>query len=199
MNRNAVIRWVIKPLVFVTCLLPFVFLVWRAVQNDLGANPVETLTRDTGEWALRFLLVTLTITPLRMLTGQSVVVRFRRMLGLYAFFYALMHFMIYIWLDRELALDTIVKDVIKRPYITVGFTAFVLLWPLALTSTKGMIRRLGKRWQKLHRLVYIIAVLGVLHFLWLVKADVLEPIIYGSILIALLTVRAVKQRRAVAA
>jgi sulfoxide reductase heme-binding subunit YedZ len=194
MQRETVIRFVLKPLVFVACLIPCGLLVWRMINNDLGANPVETITHFTGDWALRFLLITLSMTPLRIFTGNGQVLRFRRMLGLYAFFYTSLHFITYVWLDRELDMSTVLTDIAKRPYITVGFTAFVLLIPLAVTSTRGWIRRLGKRWLQLHKLVYIIATLGILHYLWLVKADIREPAIYGAILLVLLGIRAWHQR-----
>ncbi len=178
-----------KPLVFLLCLLPLGLLVWQGVDGAIGPNPVETLLHTTGNWALRLLLVTLAVTPLRRLTGWVWLIRFRRMLGLFAFFYALLHFATYIWLDQFFAWSAILEDIVKRPYIMVGFAAFVLLIPLAVTSTRGWIRRLGKRWKQLHRLVYLIAVLGVVHFLWLVKADLREPLINAMILAVLLAMR----------
>ena len=153
------------------------------------------MTHETGEWTLRFLLLTLMITPLRRLSGKSWLIKLRRMLGLYAFFYACLHFITYIWFDHYFDWVEIIKDIPKRPFITVGFSAFVLLIPLAVTSTNKMMRRLKKNWVKLHRLVYVIAVLGVLHFLWLVKADTLEPLIYAGILLILLGSRADFQRK----
>ena len=189
------ITFVIKPILFSVCLVPFLALVIGAVNNTLGTNPVETMTHETGEWTLRFLLVTLAITPLRRLSGKSWLIKLRRMLGLYAFFYACLHFMTYIWFDQYFDWMEVIRDVPKRPFITVGFTAFVLLIPLAVTSNNKMMRRLKKNWVKLHKLVYVIAVLGVLHFLWLVKADTLEPLIYASILLILLGYRAYYQRR----
>ena len=184
------IRWVAKPVLFVLCLVPLAWLVWDGVTNNLGANPVETVRRYTGDWTLRFLLIALTVTPLRRLTGWHVVVRLRRMLGLFAFFYACLHFVSYIWLDQFFMWDAIIEDILDRPYITVGVAAFLLLIPLAATSTNGMVRRLGgRRWQRLHQLVYVIAVLGVIHFLWLVKSDISEPVIYGAILALLLGFR----------
>lgn len=188
--------FVIKPFVFLVCLLPFGFLIIGAINNTLGVNPVETMTHETGEWALRFLLITLTVTPLRRITSMTWLIKLRRMLGLYAFFYALLHFITYIWFDQYFDLAEIVKDIPKRPFITVGFTAFILLIPLAITSTNAMMRRLGKNWKKLHRLVYVIPTLGFLHFLWLVKADVLEPIVYAVILTVLLSYRAYNERKA---
>ncbi len=184
------IRWVAKPVLFVLCSVPLAWLVWDGVTNNLGANPVETVRRYTGDWTLRFLLIALTVTPLRRLTGWHVVVRLRRMLGLFAFFYACLHFVSYIWLDQFFMWDAIIEDILDRPYITVGVASFLLLIPLAVTSTNGMVRRLGgRRWQRLHQLVYVIAVLGVIHFLWLVKSDISEPVIYGAILALLLGFR----------
>lgn len=175
--------------VFLLCLLPLGLLVSDGIADELGANPVETVTHTTGDWTLRLLLITLAVTPIRKLTGVSVLARFRRMLGLFAFFYACLHFTTWIWLDHGFLWSEVTADIVKRPYVTVGFTAFLMLWPLALTSTRGMMRRLGRNWQRLHRLVYAIPVLGVLHFLWLVKADIFEPAIYGLILAVLLLAR----------
>jgi sulfoxide reductase heme-binding subunit YedZ len=180
---------VAKPALFVACLLPLALLVWRVVDGSAGPNPVEAITHATGDWALRVLLATLAVTPLRRLTGWSWLVRLRRMLGLYAFFYAALHFAAYLWLDQFFDWQAIVADIAKRPYITVGFAALVLMVPLAVTSTRGWIRRLGPRWKQLHRLVYTIGVLGVLHYLWLVKADLLEPAIYAAVLAVLLALR----------
>ena len=187
---------VLKPILFILCLVPFAVLVIGAVNDTLGTNPVETMTHETGEWTLRFLLLTLLITPLRRLSGHNWLIRLRRMSGLFAFFYACLHFLTYIWFDHYFDWMEIVKDIPKRPFITVGFTAFVLLVPLALTSTNAMMRRLKKNWTRLHKLVYVIAVLGVLHFLWLVKADILEPMVYALILLILLGYRAYYQRTA---
>lgn len=184
------LHWVVKPTLFIICLLPLAGLVWDGVNENLGANPVETIRLFTGDWTLRFLLITLAVTPLRRLTGWNAVIRVRRMLGLFAFFYAALHIISYIWLDQFFMWDLIIEDVYKRPYITVGFTAFMLLIPLALTSTNGMVRRLGgKRWRRLHQLVYIIAILGVVHFWWLVKSDITEPLIYAIVLALLLGYR----------
>jgi sulfoxide reductase heme-binding subunit YedZ len=155
----------------------------------LGANPVETLSHATGDWSLRFLLLTLAITPLRRLSGWNGVQKYRRMLGLFAFFYVSLHFAVYLVFDQFFDWTAIVADIARRPYITVGFAAFVLLIPLAITSTNGMIRRLGRHWQRLHRLVYLTAILGVLHYAWLVKADLREPLLYGGLLAALLGYR----------
>lgn len=186
MSRVEIIGRIVKPILFGICLLPLVVLLF----SDLGANPVEALTHATGDWALRFLLITLAINPLRRVSGWGDLVRLRRMLGLYAFFYACLHVVIYAGLDRGLQWERIWDDVLKRPYITVGFSVFVMLIPLALTSTNGMMRRLGgRRWRRLHRLVYPAAVGAVLHFLWLVKADLREPLIYFALLLLLLTAR----------
>ena len=188
------IRFVIKPMLFLAGLVPFVLLVLGVVNDTLGTNPVEKLTHETGEWTLYFLLFTLSVTPLRRVTGNNWLIRLRRMLGLYAFFYACLHFMTYIWFDHYFDWAAIISDIPKRPFITVGFTAFVLLIPLAVTSNNAMMRRLKKNWGRLHKLVYVIAVLGILHFLWLVKADTREPLIYASILLLLLGYRSYQQR-----
>ncbi len=165
---------------------------WNAYTNNLGANPIEVITRSTGTWTLVFLLIVLSVTPLRRLTGLHWLIRFRRMLGLFAFFHVCLHFTTYIWLDQFFEFMEMVRDVIKRPFITAGFVSFLLLVPLALTSTSGMIRRLGgRRWQQLHRLVYLAAIGGVIHYIWLVKADQRDPLIYGSILSVLLGYRIV--------
>ncbi len=158
----------------------------------LGANPIEVITHSTGDWILIFLLVTLSVTPVRKLTGQLWLIRYRRMFGLFAFFYAVLHFLTYIWLDKFFDVHAMWADVIKRRFITVGFTGFVLLIPLALTSTTGWIRRLGgKRWQALHRLIYLSAIAGVIHYWWLVKADISKPEQYGFVLTLLLGYRVV--------
>lgn len=181
---------------FTLALLPLAFLLFKALGNDLGANPIETINRFTGLWTLRFLLITLAVTPLRRMFAWNVLLRFRRMLGLFAFFYACLHFLSYAWLDQYFVLADILKDVVKRPYITVGFACLLLLIPLAVTSTNGMVRRLGaKRWQQLHRLVYVIAIGGIVHFLWLVKSDLSEPLMYGAILALLLGFRLWDKRR----
>jgi methionine sulfoxide reductase heme-binding subunit len=181
----------IKAVLFLVCLLPLAHLIQAAFADALGANPIEAITHATGDWTLRFLLITLAVTPLRKLTGLHWVVRLRRMLGLFCFFYASLHFTTYIWLDQFFDLQGIAKDVLKRPFITVGFAAFVLLVPLAITSNNFAIRRLGgKQWQSLHRSVYGIAILAVLHYWWLVKKDISEPLLYASILAVLLGLRA---------
>lgn len=179
-----------RPLLFLLCLVPLASLGWRAATQALGANPIEHITRSTGWWTLTLLLVTLAVTPLRRLTGWNALLRLRRMLGLYAFFYALLHLATYLWLDQFFDLGSIAADIVKRPFITIGFAAFCLLLPLAATSTNAMIRRLGaRRWQALHRAVYAIGLLGVLHFLWLVKRDLREPLIFAAVLAVLLGAR----------
>lgn len=185
------VRW-LKPFVFLACLGPLARLGWKAYANRLGANPIEVITHSTGDWTLIFLLVTLAITPLRKLTGQPWLIRFRRMFGLFAFFYVTLHFLTYIWLDKFFDVHEMLKDVEKRKFITVGFTGFLLLIPLALTSTAGWIRRLGgKRWQALHRLIYFAAIAGVIHYWWLVKADIHKPLEYAVVLGVLLGYRMV--------
>ncbi|MGH3117466.1 MAG: sulfite oxidase heme-binding subunit YedZ [Vicinamibacterales bacterium] len=179
-----------KAAVFAACLLPLASLVWRTLAGDLGANPIEAVTLATGRWTLRLLLVTLAVTPVRRVTGWNRLVGFRRMLGLFAFFYATLHFAIYLAIDQFFDWETIVEDVTKRPFITAGFAAFVLLIPLAVTSTKGWIRRLGRRWQQLHRLIYVSAMLAVVHFIWKVKSDLRDPLFYATILAILLVARA---------
>ncbi|MGA8150248.1 MAG: protein-methionine-sulfoxide reductase heme-binding subunit MsrQ [Terriglobales bacterium] len=183
------IRW-LKPVVFLACLGPLARLGWKAYHQALGANPIEVITHSTGDWTLIFLLVTLAITPLRKLSGQLWLIRFRRMFGLFAFFYVVLHFLTYIWLDKFFDVHTMLADIAKRRFITVGFTGFVLLIPLAITSTTGWIRRLGgKRWQTLHRLIYISALAGVIHYWWLVKADIHKPLEYAAVLAMLLGYR----------
>ena len=188
-----------KALVFVLALVPLARLAAGALYfpDWLGANPAELITRATGDWTLRFLLITLAVTPLRRLTGWNWLLKLRRMLGLYAFFYAVVHLSSYVAFDQLFSITDILHDIVKRPFITVGFTALVLLVPLVITSTNAMLRRLGaKRWLALHRLVYIIAPLGVLHFWWMVKRDVTEPAIYALILAVLLGYRLAKRPRA---
>jgi sulfoxide reductase heme-binding subunit YedZ len=181
--------------VFVLCLVPFARIAVDALSGGLGANPIEEVTRRTGWWTLAFLILTLAVTPARRLSGWGSLIKLRRMLGLYAFFYASLHFAIYIGIDQFFAFDYILEDIVDRPYITVGFTALVILVPLALTSTKKMVRRLGgKRWNRLHKLVYVAAALGVLHFLWLVKADIRRPALFGMTLVALLGYRLAVER-----
>ena len=183
------IPW-IKAVVFAACLIPLARLAWLGFHNRLGANPIENITHSTGWWTLAFLMITLSVTPLRRLLNLSWLLRLRRTLGLYAFFYGSLHFTTYFWLDQFFDWGEIVKDIGKRPFITIGFSAFVLLVPLAVTSTNAMVKRLGaRRWQLLHRLVYAIAALGVLHFWWLVKKDITEPFIFACLLALLLIIR----------
>ena len=180
----------LKALLFIASLYPLFRLSWFVYSDQLGANPIELITRSLGTWALVFLLITLTITPLRKLTGWTWLIKLRRMAGLFAFFYASLHFITYIWLDQFFDLSAMYKDVIKRPFITFGFAAFILLIPLALTSTNAVMKKMGgKNWQFLHRLVYAIALLGVLHYWWLVKKDLTQPIIYSAVLAVLLGYR----------
>ena len=182
-------KWT-KVFVFAACLVPLALLVWRGLNNNLTADPIAYVTHKTGDWTLRFLVITLAITPLRKILHLPQLIRFRRMMGLFAFFYVSLHFTTWIWLDKNFIWAELWKDVLKRPFITVGFTGFVLLIPLAITSTAGWIRRLGgKRWQLLHRLVYLTAVLGVIHYYWLVKSDIRLPVMYGAILLVLLAYR----------
>ena len=182
----------IKAALFVTALLPFLRLVLFTLTDRLGANPIEFITRNTGDWTLYFLCIVLAVTPLRRLSKWNWLIKLRRMLGLYAFFYTALHFMTFLWFDHFFDVQEMWKDVLKRPFITVGFVAFVLLIPLAVTSTNGMIKRLGgKRWQWLHRLIYAIAPLGILHFWWMKagKHDFAQPILFGTILASLLLLR----------
>ncbi|ODN67542.1 protein-methionine-sulfoxide reductase heme-binding subunit MsrQ [Methylophaga muralis] len=185
-----------KWLVFCVCLLPLFWLVYALLNDQLGANPIEAVTRDTGLWALRFIMLTLLISPLRKLTGINEFIRFRRMLGLFAFFYASVHMLLYLGLDQFFDVQEIWLDIIKRPFITVGFISFLLLIPLTITSTDKMIKKLGgRRWKKLHYLIYLIVVLSCLHFYMLVKQDKTEPVIYLLIVILLLGFRVLSQRR----
>lgn len=195
--RERLFRY-LKPALFVASLVPLALLVHSAIADSeaLGANPIETINRYLGDWALRLLLITLAITPLRLLTGWHEFARLRRMFGLYAFFYATLHVASYTVLDQQFNWDEILKDIIKRPFITVGFVSFVLLIPLAVTSTNAMVRRLGgRRWRNLHRLVYIIGAGAVLHFFWMVKSDIREPLIYATVLALLLGYRVWNARR----
>ena len=182
-------RWA-KPVVFVLCLAPLGAIAWPFLHHDTIPDPAEFIQHSTGDWILRFLVITLSITPLRKMLKIPELIRFRRMFGLFAFTYACLHFLTYIGFDKLFDLAEILKDVAKRPYITVGFTAFVLLIPLAITSTAGWIRRLGgRRWQMLHRLIYISAICGVIHYYWLVKSAVIRPLTYGALVAVLLAWR----------
>jgi sulfoxide reductase heme-binding subunit YedZ len=187
-----------KPLLFALCLIPFVWLLYGALANTLGANPAEALIRSTGDWTLRFLCITLAVTPLRVLSGQAALLRFRRMLGLFAFFYVVLHFLSYAWLDMGFDLQVIVKDIPKRPFALVGFLAFVLMMPLAATSFNRAIKALGaKRWQTLHKLVYGIVLLGLLHFFWMraAKNNFAEVAVYAVVIALLLGWRVVHRLR----
>lgn len=180
----------LKLLAFVVCLGPVFVLTWKGFHSLLGANPIDVITRTTGRWTLTFLLITLSITPLRRITRLAWLIRFRRMFGLFAFFYGSLHLLTYVWLDKFFDVHDMLHDIAKRRFITAGMTAWALMLPLALTSTAGWIRRLGgKRWQKLHRLIYFSAVAGVVHFMWLVKADLRRPLTYGAVLVVLLAFR----------
>jgi len=215
---NQTIRWVLKPAVFLVSLVPFVWLAWSLYTGNVGADPLNEITHETGLWALRFLCITLAVTPLRRITGWTAVVRFRRMVGLFAFFYGTVHLLIFIVFDRLATLNfpslvelrtlgllatSIGGEIVKRPYINVGFISWVCMLLLAATSTTGMVRRLGgKRWQALHRLVYVAAIAGVLHYWWLVKADTSGPQAYAIVFAVLLGLRlwwAVRKRAAVPA
>lgn len=190
MTQSQLVKRVIKPAVLVLAAVPALVLLADTLGDRLGANPIEAITHRTGTWGLTFLLITLAVSPLRRMTGIGVLVRFRRMLGLWAFAYLSLHFLTYLVLDHFFYWETIVEDVAKRPFVTVGFASFLLLIPLAATSTKGMVRRLGgARWSKLHRLVYVAAAGGVLHFLWKGKVQETEPVLYAIVLVVLLGMR----------
>jgi methionine sulfoxide reductase heme-binding subunit len=179
-----------KPVIFLACLAPLANLAWRAFHAELGANPIEAITHSTGTCTLVFLLITLSVTPLRKLTRQYWLINFRRMFGLFAFFYGCLHLTTYVWLDKFFDVHEMLADIAKRRFITAGLAGFVLMIPLALTSTKGWIRRLGgKRWQALHRLIYLSAAAGVIHYIWLVKADLRSPLRYAFVLLVLLGYR----------
>ena len=181
-----------KPVIFLACLTPVAWLAWRGFHNDLGANPIEAITHATGDWTLRFLLITLSISPLRKLARQPWLIGLRRMFGLFAFFYGTLHLMTYVWLDKFFDVHEMLHDIVKRRFITAGMTAFALMIPLALTSTKWAIRKLGgRRWQALHRLIYFSAAAGVIHYIWLVKADLRKPLEYGAVLGVLLLLRVI--------
>lgn len=188
--RLSKVQWaVIKVIVFILCLMPFLLLLMDTIQDQLGANPIETLHFRLGDWALRFLCIGLSLTPLRKLLKQNDLSRFRRMLGLYAFFYASMHFLVYIVLDLSLSWEAFVDEVPKSPYILVGLLTFILLIPLAVTSTKAMQKRLGKKWLTLHKLVYVAGVTAIVHYLWLIKTLTIEAIFYASLMFVLLAYR----------
>ena len=197
MNTLTQIRFIWKPIVFLACLVPFGLAIGDlfGFTGSLGANPVEELQDRFGQWGLRFVMIALTITPLRKITGNVWLLRFRRMLGLFAFFYVLMHFLNWLIIDQGVLWSAIVEDLVERPFITLGFTGLVLLTAMAITSTTGMRRRMGKRWDKLHYSVYVVGILGVWHYWWQVKSDVTEPLIYAVILAVLLGFRLVTRRR----
>ena len=206
MNTLQQIRFVWKPLVFLLCLVPTALVVTDAlgITGSLGANPIEKILDRFGNWGLRFILITLAITPLRRLTGWSWLSRFRRMIGLFTFFYVLMHFTTWFVLDRDLMISEVIDDIIKRPFILIGFTAFLILLALAVTSFTAIRRRMGRNWQIMHNAVYAVGILGVWHYWWQVKKDITEPLIYATILSTLLgariiwrLVRSRKRRRAV--
>lgn len=179
----------IKPIVFVVALIPFAVLLLRIIQNDLGPDPVQELSLETGEWTLRFLIITLALTPLRRITRQVQFVRHRRMLGLFALFYATLHFSVWIVFLLEFRWLAILEEIVERPYITVGFSAYVILLALGFTSPKFMLRKLGKNWKRLHKLVYLAAILGVLHLLWILRLDIGPAVFYGSLVSLLLGYR----------
>ena len=187
--------FIVKPLVFLACLIPLALLVLGLLQDTLGANPIEELTRRSGEWTLRFLLISLCMTPIQKLFKQSWPIKLRRMLGLYTFFYVCVHLLTYLWLDQFFDWAEIITDIIKRPFILIGMSGFLLLLPLAITSNHAMMRKLGKLWKRLHQLVYIIGGLGVLHFYLLVKKDLFTPSVYLIILMVLLGYRFISFRQ----
>lgn len=199
MNTTDRIRFIGKPVIFIICLVPATLVVTDALEitGRLGANPIEAIQDRFGQWALRFVLITLTVTPLRQLTRWNWLARFRRMTGLFAFFYALMHFLTWLVLDQGILLSAILEDIVERPFITIGFVAFVLLSALAVTSPIAVRRRMGRRWQRLHYSVYAIAALGVWHYWWQVKQDIREPLIYAAILATLLGYRLWRRTRSV--
>jgi sulfoxide reductase heme-binding subunit YedZ len=201
-NTRTRVRWIGKPLVFALGLVPFVLIALRTagwLQPDLGANPVEALLEYFGEWGLRFLMLALAVTPLRRLSGYAWVGQFRRMIGLFAFFYVLVHFLVYLVLDQQLAAGPILEDILERPFITLGVIGLLLLTALAATSTNAARRRLGRNWNRLHKSVYVVGVLGVWHYWWQVKKDITEPAIYAAILAVLLGIRLAYAARARAA
>ena len=196
MTRQQIIRFIAKPAVFVAALVPLALVAYDGLNGRLGAEPIREIQLRTGWWTLTFLMITLSVTPLRRLSGWNELIKFRRMLGLFAFFYGVLHLSNYVGVDQFFAWSEIGGDILKRPWITIGFTALMLMTPLAVTSTQAMQRRLGRRWGTLHRLVYVSAACGVLHFLWLVKKDTREPVTFGLILIGLLLIRLRWERRA---
>src|ERR1700722_4829573 len=191
LTASSMLRY-FKPVIFLACLAPLGRLAWKGFHGLLGANPIEVITHSTGDWTLTFLLITLSITPLRKLTRQYWLIGLRRILGVFPFFYGCLHLTTYVWLDKFFDVHEMLADIAKRGFITAGLAAFALMVPLAVTSTKGWIRRLGgKRWQALHRLIYLSAAAGVVHYIWLVKADLRSPLRYAFVLLVLLTYRIV--------
>tara|TARA_B100000686_G_C16658165_1_gene899374 strand:- start:101 stop:685 length:585 start_codon:yes stop_codon:yes gene_type:complete len=188
-------RKIMKSAVFLLALFPFVHLLIRALTNDLGPDPAKELSIETGEWALRFLLITLSLTPLRQLTGKTGFILHRRMLGLFALFYASIHLLVWMTFILDFRWIAIVEEILDRPYITVGFTAYVILVALGITSTNTMMRKMGKNWKRLHRLVYIAAILAIVHLLWILRADIAEAVLYGSLVFLLLGYRYVRSLR----
>ena len=197
MNKISQVRFVWKPLIFIICLVPLFIMVLRVMGTGepLGPNPIEAIQDHFGEWGLRFIMIALAITPLRQISNQPLVGRFRRMLGLFAFFYVVLHFLVWLLLDQELLLAAILEDIVERPFITIGMAALVILLAMAVTSTAGMRRRLGKRWQQLHYGSYAVGILGVWHYWWQVKKDISEPLVYAIILAVLLGFRVYKARQ----
>ena len=191
MNTIQAIRFIWKPLIFLSCLVPFTLVFTDAyeITGTLGANPIENIQDRFGQWGLRFIMITLAVTPLRQISGRNWLARFRRMLGLFAFFYILMHFIVWLVLDQTLLLSAIAEDIFERPFITIGMAAFTLLLTMAATSTTGLRRHLGKKWQKIHYSIYVIGMLGVWHYWWQVKSDFTEPLIYAVVLAVLLGYR----------
>ena len=196
MNKTQQIRFVWKPLVFLACLVPLALIVTDALEitGSLGANPVEALLDRFGNWSLRFILLALAITPLRQVSGAQSLGRFRRMIGLFAFFYVLMHFLVWLVLDQGLLMSAIIEDIATRPFITIGMAALVLLTAMAVTSFTAVRRSMGRRWQQLHNSVYVVGILAVWHYWWQVKADIAEPLIYAAILSLLLGYRIYRRR-----
>jgi len=191
LNTLTQIRFIWKPMVFLACLIPAILVVTDAfeITGRLGANPIEEIQDRFGYWGLRLIMIALTVTPLRQLTGWNWLTRFRRMLGLFAFFYVFTHFLVWLILDQRLLMSAILEDIVERPFITIGFSALLLLLAMTATSTLSMRRRLGRRWQQLHNSVYVVAILGVWHYWWQVKLDLREPLIYASVLTLLLGYR----------
>jgi len=188
MNKLQLIRYMLKPLVFLACLVPFALVLTDTygITGTLGANPIENVQDRFGQWGLRFIMITLAVTPLRQISGRNWVAGFRRMLGLFAFFYVLLHFLVWLFLDQTLLLSAIAEDILERPFITIGMTALIVLLAMAMTSTAGMRRRLGSTWQKIHNGIYLTGILGVWHYWWQVKEDITEPLIYAAVLSVLL-------------